>query len=218
MIERAAASARASRPFPGPIRRTAPRLIVSNPYVDDADLVERARLGDQSAFGELATRYQDVAVRMALAVLGSRTEADDVAQEALLVAYRKLQTFRGEASFKTWLLSIVRRRALNRRRGLGHRLRVWLDPSDVRWSQAALPATDQEDAMIDRELRGQVRRLIGTLPPRLRDALLLVNSGYYTVQEAAAVLGVPAGTVKARAASARQVLWQKLARLGYANR
>lgn len=198
--------------------RTARALAVSNRYVDDVELVERAQQGDQSAFTQLVVRYQKVAVGTAFAALGSAVEADDVAQEAFLLAHRKLVGFRRDASFKTWLLTIVWRRAFNRRRGMAHRLRVWLEPEDARWSQATSLAASTEEVLIDRQLREHLRRLVVTLPPKLRDALLVGSSGHHTVQEAAAILGVPEGTVKSRASSARRLLKRKLAGLGYAAR
>ena len=73
----------------------------------DAELVDRARLGDQGAFGDLVDRHQTAAFRTALAALGSREDAEDLTQEAFVAAYRHLATWRGHATFKTWLLTIV---------------------------------------------------------------------------------------------------------------
>ena len=87
--------------------------------VTDCELVERARAGDQTAFGDLVDRHRDAVFRAALAALGNREEAEDVAQEAFVAAYRGLDGFRGDATFKTWVTTIAWRRALNRRRGLG---------------------------------------------------------------------------------------------------
>ena len=101
--------------------RSGPRL--SNPSeVTDAELVERAQAGDTAAFGVIVDRYQHVVVRAAMAVVGRRDEAEDVAQDAFLRAYRALAGFRGEASLKTWLLTITWRQALSHRRSLV----VWL--------------------------------------------------------------------------------------------
>ena len=85
--------------------------------MNDAALVERARGGDAEAFGELVERHREAVFRAALAALRDPAEADDVAQDAFLVAYRKLTAFRGEASFRTWMLAITWRTALRRRRG-----------------------------------------------------------------------------------------------------
>src|SRR5437588_8810305 len=91
---------------------------VSIACVTDAELVERARQGDPAAFGELVERHRSAVFRAALAALGSAADAEDVAQETFLTAYRKLSSFRAEASFKTWLLTIAWHQAINQRRGL----------------------------------------------------------------------------------------------------
>src|SRR5205807_829950 len=80
-----------------PTARSAP---VSTLCVTDADLVTRARQGDPAAFGELVDRHRTAVYRAALAALGSHAEAEDAAQDAFLLAYRRLETFRGDASFK----------------------------------------------------------------------------------------------------------------------
>ena len=84
----------------------------------DAELVERARQGEPAAFGELVERHRSAVYRAALAALGSPADAEDAAQEAFLTAYRRLSSFRAEASFKTWLLTIAWHQAINQRRGL----------------------------------------------------------------------------------------------------
>jgi RNA polymerase sigma-70 factor (ECF subfamily) len=90
--------------------------------VEDDELVERALKGDASAFDELVLRYGTAVYRAALAALGSPADAEDVMQDAFLLAYRKLSHFRGEASFKTWLLAITWHRALRRRQNPARRL------------------------------------------------------------------------------------------------
>ena len=74
---------------------------------DCGELVERARAGDTEAFDELAHRHGGAVYRAALAALGSPSDAEDVAQEALVLAYRSLNSYRGEASFKTWVVAIA---------------------------------------------------------------------------------------------------------------
>lgn len=113
----------------------------------DQELVERARGGDASAFEELVGRHHRAALRAALAALGSTEEADDVAQEAWIAAHARLGDFRQEATFRTWLLTIVWNKALDRRRRVGRALRRlvsldhgWDEP-DGAPRQAAVVAT-----------------------------------------------------------------------------
>jgi RNA polymerase sigma-70 factor (ECF subfamily) len=184
------------------------------------ELVERARQGDTRAFGELVDLHRSAVYRAALAALRSPADAEDVAQEAFVTAYRKLDGFRGEASFKTWLLAIAWRKALDRRGSLGRRLRLMVATKDDERGAGPIDrlpdgGPSQEEALLSAELVRNTRRLIGTLPAKLRDALLLVGSGECTYEEAAAMTGAPVGTVKWRVSEARRILKRKLAALGY---
>ena len=90
----------------------------------DLDLVRRAQAGDEHAFGQLVERNRRAVYRAAFAALGSAEDADDVAQETFVTVYQKLSGFRAESSFKTWLLAIAWRKALDRRRSVTRWLRM----------------------------------------------------------------------------------------------
>ena len=183
--------------------------------VSDPELVERARRGDDAAFGMLVDRHRAAVFRAILAALGSREGADEVAQEAFVAAYRYLRDFREDASFKTWLLSIAWRKALTHRRSVKTFISRFVQPpEDVEWQ---IPDTGrtQEQVVIASELRGRIRREIAGLAPKLRDALLLAVSGDYSYDEIAGMLGIPVGTLKWRVAEARRQLKVKLAEAGY---
>src|SRR4026207_2189755 len=90
----------------------------------DLELGRLARPGDARACGELVERNRRAVFRAALAAVGSATEADDVAQEAFVTAGRKLSGFRGESQFRTWLLSITWRKAIDRRKSLNKWLKL----------------------------------------------------------------------------------------------
>lgn len=183
------------------------------------DLLERARAGDAAAFGEIVRAYQVPVYRAALAALGSPAEAEEAAQDAFVAAFRRLEGFRGDSSLKTWLVAIAWRKALTRRRR-----RQWLhvhkaagdspeSPDPVDGLADASPGP--QAALLTAELRQQIRRLIRSLPSKLRDPLLLIASGTYSYEEAAAILRVPVGTAKWRVSEARRVLREKLRSLGY---
>jgi RNA polymerase sigma-70 factor (ECF subfamily) len=179
-------------------------------------LVDAARAGDREAFGELVAHHQRVVFRAALAALGAREDAEDAAQEAFVVAWQKLPAFRGESMFRTWLLTIVWRKALDKRR----QRRLWWhrtqsahgrrdgagDPLDVLASERP----DPERTALSREMAGRVRDAIVRLSPRLKDTLLLASSGEHTYDEIATMLGVPLGTVKWRVAEARRLVRERL--------
>ena len=194
--------------------------LASNPSVTDGALVERACAGDAEAFGALVDRHREAVFRAALAALRDPAEADDAAQDAFLVAYRKLRSFRGDSSFRTWMLTIAWRTALQRRRSW----RRWV----VRFAHDQGSAADLAAATVDggpspetaasqAELAGHVQRLIAALPARLRDPLLLLATGDQGYGEMSALLGVPVGTLKWRVSEARRQLKEKLSRLGYSN-
>jgi RNA polymerase sigma-70 factor (ECF subfamily) len=189
--------------------------------VSDLDLVRRAQAGDTDAFGELVDRNRRAVFRAALAALGSPAEADDVAQDAFVMAYRKLGSFRGEATFKTWVIAIAWRKALDRRKSMARWLKLTVTPPETEgeitnWiEQMPGDTRSQEDSLAASQLQHTVKLLIRTLPRKLRDALLLAGSGEYTYEQISHILGVPVGTVKWRVSEARRVLKQKMAAVGY---
>jgi RNA polymerase sigma-70 factor (ECF subfamily) len=153
-------------------------------------------------------------VRAARAVLGRYGDADDVAQEAFVRAYRHLDGFRGDASLKTWLLAITWRQALSHRRSIAARLRWLVEPGDQEAVEPPATAQLQDQALADVELRHAVARAVRTLPSKYREALMLSATGDHTVDEMSEALGVPAGTLKWRVSEARRRLREKLERLG----
>jgi RNA polymerase sigma-70 factor (ECF subfamily) len=192
--------------------------------VTDDDLVERARQGDPAAFGELVDRHRRAVYRAALAVLGSHADAEDAAQDALVAAFRRLDTFRGRSSFKTWLLAIAWNEAINRRRSLKAMWKRIVDSLDRKddgeaggWSSPDANAQTPEQQLAGGELRRHVRAAILGLPPKLRDALLLAQSGDYTYEEIAAIVKAPLGTIKWRVSEARRVVKARLRDRGYAD-
>jgi RNA polymerase sigma-70 factor (ECF subfamily) len=187
--------------------------------VTDADLVARARQGDAAAFGELVDRHRTAVFRAALAALGSRADAEDAAQDAFLLAFRRLGTFRGDASFKTWLLAIAWRQAINRRRGVVRMLKRMVHPISDHGDDEAVAFVAQDGPTPERiasgrELLAMVVQEIRALPAALRDALVLAQSGAYTYEEIGAMLGCPVGTIKWRVSEARRSIRRRLAERG----
>ena len=177
-------------------------------------MVEAARQGDREAFGDLVTLYQRLVFRTAIAALGSREDAEDAAQEAFVAAWQKLPGFRGDATFRTWLLTIVWRKALDRRRAR----RLW-------WTRTGSPretdARDQveelagtlsspEEQALSRGLADRISAEIIRLSPKLKDTFLLAMSGEHSYDEIATLLKIPIGTVKWRVAEARRIIGRKL--------
>jgi RNA polymerase sigma-70 factor (ECF subfamily) len=187
----------------------------------DLVLVRLAQAGDTEAFGRLVERNRHAVHRAAYAALGSSADADDAAQEAFVTAYKKLAGFRGESSFRTWLLSIAWRKALDRRRGLAKWIRLTASPDPFSdgasgpLERVPSPEPSAEDRLAGDEVNRQLKRLIATLPRKLRDALILAVPGEFTYDEIGRMLEIPVGTVKWRVSEARRILKDKLIALGY---
>ncbi|HKY22141.1 MAG TPA: RNA polymerase sigma factor [Vicinamibacterales bacterium] len=181
----------------------------STEQVTDGELVEQVRGGNSAAFGELVERHQGAVYRAALAALGNTADAEDVAQEALVLAYRRLDQFRGDASVKTWMVSIAWRLSLTRRRRIIWKVRRMMG-SDTELDGVRAPEPSPEGRMQMVELIASMREHIRGLPPKLRDALLLTAAGDLTQEEIAAALQIPAATFRGRVRDARLRLKQKL--------
>ena len=177
-------------------------------------LLVAARAGSREAFGELVALHERVVFRAALAALGSREDAEEAAQDAFVVAWQKLPGFRGESSFRTWLLTITWRKALDRRRSL----RFWrtrrvggcFDANEDLLSTIPGAGPDPERAALAGDLARQIRKEIAALTPKLRDTLLLAASGEHSYQEIATLLNAPVGTVKWRVSEARRLVADRI--------
>jgi RNA polymerase sigma-70 factor (ECF subfamily) len=199
----------ASSTFPTPDPRGQ-----STGLVTDEELVARAVEGMPDAWAELVHRHHGAVFRAAHAALVSRADADDAAQEAWIAAWKARGEFRGHSTFRTWVLAIAWRKALDRRRGLGGWIRMLrIDRSEDdegRSVELAATGIDAEAAALDRTARTLMKALVKGLPRAHRDALLLVATRELTYAEAAAVLGVPVGTVKWRVSDARRLLRERM--------
>ena len=181
----------------------------------DEELVARALKGMPEAWAELVHRHHGAVFRAAHAALVSRADADDAAQEAWIAAWKALADFRGRSSFRTWLLAIAWRKALDRRRGVAgwmRMLRIERGEDDGRFVELTASGIDAEAMALDRTARARMKALVKGLPRAHRDALLLVATQDLTYAEAAAVLDEPVGTVKWRVSDARRLLRERMAR------
>jgi RNA polymerase sigma factor (sigma-70 family) len=172
---------------------------------DEAELVARARAGDRAAFGTLVARYARVALRVARAVLGNPDDADDAAQDAMLLALVKLDQYDPRRPFGPWLLRIVANAATDRRRRRTVRRAELLDPGLV--AGGARPDVTTER----RALNGRLREALAALPERRRIAVVLFDVEGYSHAEIAGILGIPEGTVRSEVFHARRHLRALLA-------
>jgi RNA polymerase sigma-70 factor (ECF subfamily) len=139
--------------------------------------------------------------------LRNSADAEDVAQEALLRAYRSFDRLRDRSRFRGWLVRIAFRIALDRLRSAKRR-----EQRDTLWSQPVhLPrAATAEDIAVSNQFQGHLERALEELPEKLRLALLLSAMEGHTIDEIASMVGVPVGTVKSRIFIARKKLAEKL--------
>jgi len=176
---------------------------------NDSDLVQAALGGDKEAFGHLVLRYQDRVFHTLVRVLGSRDDARDVVQDTFVQAFVKLDSFRGDAKFSTWLYRIAMNLALSHRRR--RRPTESLDVTKENVGQE--PETQQPTAaqdLIERERAEVLQQALLKLGDDHRQILVLrelESCSYDTISE---ILELPVGTVRSRLFRARLQLKAEL--------
>jgi RNA polymerase sigma-70 factor (ECF subfamily) len=174
-----------------------------SPNDDQAD-VERVLAGDISAFEGIVRRWQGPLINLAYRFCHDRGRAEEMAQEAFLRAYRGLGQWRKDAVFSTWLFALATNLYRSELRRIPLRI-VSLDdiaePADTHASDGGLEEQDRNLA---------VRRAVGALPAKYREAMILFYFHDMDVTNAARSLGLPEGTVKARLFRGREMLRVKL--------
>jgi RNA polymerase sigma factor (sigma-70 family) len=165
--------------------------------LEDAELIERARQGDTSSYGELVRRYQDVAVRTAYVVGGDAADAEEAAQEAFVKAYRALDRFRGDAPFRPWLLAIVANEARNRRRAAGRQAALAIRAAE-RDRPSGDAAPSPEEAVLGTEDRARLLAAVNRMQES--DRLVIAYRFFLDLseRETADALDIRPGTVKSR--------------------
>jgi RNA polymerase sigma-70 factor (ECF subfamily) len=169
---------------------------------EDRELVRRAQGGDQAAFRRLVERHGDRVHALALRILRSASDAEEVAQDAFVRAWRALPGFRGESAFSSWLYRIVARRAFDRVAVLKGRRSREADIETVEDLPAATTGPDLET----RERSRRLERLLAALPEVPRTVVTLYYLEDRSVDEVARTLHMPENTVKTHLSRARAAL------------
>jgi len=174
---------------------------------DEPALLARCRAGEAAAFATLVDRYRDRAYGLALRLTRSEADAEEVAQDAFLGAWKAIGAFRGDASFSTWLYRIVWRKAIDRAEQLRNRGRREVAVDDPARVEAESAERGHAEAGKVRDAdAARLERLLGALPETARAVVTLYYYEDRSVSDVAAALDMPEGTVKTHLFRARAAL------------
>jgi len=188
----------------------------STPIRSEAEIIAAILAGDTQLYHELIRPYERSVYMMALSFMKNDADAEDVAQEAFIKAFRNLPTFRGDAKFSTWLISITLNEARNRlRRQSIVRMQSLDEPPDE--DRAVSPALLRDwreipsETVEREEVRTLIKRAVETLPEIYRQVFLLRDVEELDVNETAQTLSISISNVKVRLHRARMMLQKELA-------
>jgi len=179
-----------------------------NTNASETEIIQAARQGDLDAFNQLIIEYQDLLFRVAVQIMRDDMLAADVVQDACLLAFNKLSTFR-DGSFRNWLARIVVNLCYDELRRQRRHPTQALEPDDENTSDQSSAywladySTNPEARLEAIELERTIQDCLEMLPPKHRAILILIDMEDFTYDEAAETLNIPVGTVKSRLARAR---------------
>ncbi|MCB0262542.1 MAG: sigma-70 family RNA polymerase sigma factor [Calditrichia bacterium] len=185
-------------------------MSVDERKLEDQQLIQKARNGDQKAFEQLLNKYRNLVYHVMLRMVRNPQEAEDLCQEAFIKAFSALQSFNEEFAFSTWLMKIASNNCIDFLRK--KKLRTYSIDEPVKYKdeqvQFELPDHDPtpERQIIDRERSKMIDDAIQALPPRYRQVIVLRHKEEKSYEEISELLQLPLGTVKARIFRAREML------------
>jgi RNA polymerase sigma-70 factor (ECF subfamily) len=179
-------------------------------HTSDADLLARARSGDDRAFAAIVERYEGAVAATVIGMLGVGDDADDIGQETFIRFYRSLDHFRGDSSLKTYLVHIAMNLSLNalRRRRRSVLRFISRDETPIESEEPSVGPDGHVDA---EELRLFVRHAVSKLNEKHRAVVVLRMFDDCSTRDTATILGVPEGTVLSRLSRAMKELEARLA-------
>jgi RNA polymerase sigma-70 factor (ECF subfamily) len=171
--------------------------------------ITRARQGDEEAFSQLVERYQRPVFNLCYRMMGDAGEAEDAAQEAFIRAYTRLASYDPNRKFSSWLLAIAAHYCIDRLRRRRLHLVAWdeLPP----WRQLFDHKPGPEEVALSRDAQRGVQKLLNTLPPDYRTALVLRYWHDLTCEELAETLHTSVPAIKSRLFRARQMMARAMA-------
>jgi RNA polymerase sigma-70 factor (ECF subfamily) len=183
----------------------------------EAECIRRILAGEKHLFHELIRPCERSIYFLLLSLLKNETDVEDAAQETVIKVYQNLDKFRGDAQFRTWVLSIARNEGLGRLRKIGSRredsLDAETDESSGDYTPAILTSWREipAEALEQKELGAILRNAIEGLPEIYRNIVLLRDIEEMDIRQTAAVLGISEAAVKVRLHRARALLQRHLA-------
>jgi RNA polymerase sigma-70 factor (ECF subfamily) len=180
-------------------------------------LIQRVCQGDKEAFYSLVQPCERGVFTAAMSILNNPADAEEVAQEAVLKAFKALPRFRGEAKFSTWLIQITINEARLKLRKERRHLYESLDEQRTDEQGDYFPKDFADwreipsEILHRKELREALKRALNSLPPKYREVLILRDIQHLSIQETAQVLGITEGSVKTRLLRARYQMRDALA-------
>jgi len=183
----------------------------------EVECIRRILSGEKQLFHDLIRPCERSIYLLLLSLLKNVTDAEDAAQETVIKVYRNLHLFRGDAQFRTWVLSIARNEGLGRLRQLASRREESLDAATDDQTGDHTPAIltswreVPSEALEQKELRELLRTTIESLPEIYRNIVILRDIEEMDIRETAAALGISEGAVKVRLHRARAMLQRELA-------
>jgi len=175
----------------------------------DNELISLVLKGDQQAYKVLVDRYQSYIFTLAFRLMQSREDAEEVAQDVFVKAYRSLADFKGVSKFSTWLYTIAHNTGITYLRKKKQKILAIDDEStfmQLENQQSDFKANQVED----KSRKNMVNRAIDMLPPDDAQIITLFYKGDQSLDEIAAIMGLEANTVKVRLFRARQKLKEKM--------
>ena len=163
--------------------------------LNDTDIVKQAQNGNRQAFSELVQRHQASVYRSCYRILGHDEDAKDASQETFLRAYRKLDTFQGRSTFKTWLLRVAMNVSLNEHTSRSRRRKASYTNTDLLAQSIPSPEAP-EDELIRSEAAVRMHDALELVRPEQRAAIVLRDVDGLAYQEIAKTLEIAEGTAK----------------------
>jgi len=187
-------------------------------YAADSEIVVRTLNGDMEAFDTIVREYRDTVFRVAMRIVKNEEEAQDVTQDAFMNAYRKLDTFKGDAALSSWIYRIAVNTALMRLRKKKRRAEVSMeslpisDSMDYVWSDLSAQTSRGDEVAENKELRKKISEAVNELEAKYKDVFVAKEIDGMSLQEIAEEMDLSVPAVKSRLHRARLSLRVSLER------